>query len=112
MQPSNFGKGIHGWFGFNKPKKSRLILTPGLKKPETPTGEVGDADEGQEVVKKLVRQVNDMSIDGILDGLLSFYICMRWMPDKEFMDLATHELQEVAVDEKTPKMPTVTEDQI
>merc|ERR1719330_2102463 len=113
LKPSSYAGGILGWI--RKPIKARLILTPAMTEPFQPdeeTGEVTNAQAGQEVVAQLVSQVNDMSVDGILDSLLSFYICMRWIPDTEFLNLALHELRTVSVDEKTPKMPQVTEDEI
>jgi len=59
------------------------------------------------VIKTLLTEVNAMSIDGILDHLLSFYICMRWVPDVEFVDLAQFELTQVSVDEKTPAVEKI-----
>lgn len=65
--------------------------------------EMDDVEESQQTMRKLVEQVNHMSIEGILRHLLSFYICMRWVPDAQFMTLAKHEFENVDLDQQTLK---------
>jgi len=45
--------------------------------------------------------VNHMSIPGIIEHMLSFYVCMRWVPDKQYMEVAKFEQGAVDVDEET-----------
>jgi len=98
------------WVGLRKPKRARFLYTAPTagatdSAPTDQGEEMKEADEDQQFIQQLVGEVNHMSIDGILNHLLSFYVCMRWIPDAEFVKLASFELQTVSVDEKTPRIP-------
>lgn len=72
-----------------------------------------DTSDGQNQMKELIEQVNHMSIDGILQHLLSFYVCMRWVPDDRFVSAMKFEMENVNVDRLTKASETeVTEDEI
>lgn len=101
MQGSNYRSWRTWW---RKDKLARLVFQPASLNsynPDAESGQVTETENDQEIVGNLLTEVNDMSIDGILDHLLSFYICMRWVPDHEFVKLAQFELSEVSMDEKT-----------
>merc|ERR1719265_972567 len=108
LEKSNYGtdmKNPLNWIG-RKPKVARLLYTGiGEDDPEYVAldehEEFLKAKEGQAHVRKLIEEVNHMSIDGILDHLLSFYICMRWVPDEDFVDLAKFESANMPVTAKT-----------
>lgn len=107
MEDSTWGTNkVFTFFNRRTPKKARLIFSPldlGSGNLTAEGKEMEETSEGQEFVKELIHQVNAVSIDGILDHLLSFYICMRWVPDEEFIRLAQFELEHVSVDHATPK---------
>eukprot|EP00437_Effrenium_voratum_P012950 CAMPEP_0181443088 /NCGR_PEP_ID=MMETSP1110-20121109/24373_1 /TAXON_ID=174948 /ORGANISM="Symbiodinium sp., Strain CCMP421" /LENGTH=803 /DNA_ID=CAMNT_0023567053 /DNA_START=41 /DNA_END=2452 /DNA_ORIENTATION=- len=112
MQESDYGKNKlnpANWALFGRhQKKARLFFSPPSTHenhryvPQFESEEVRQAESGKQHVRELARQVNHLSIDGILDHMLSFYVCMRFLPDKDFMDLAKYELERVAVDQDTP----------
>jgi len=68
--------------------------------------------DGQKQMKELIEQVNHMSLDGILRHLLSFYVCMRWVPDERFVKALKFELENVNIDSatKASKEPVSEED--
>jgi len=102
------------WF-FRDPKFARLFFTKSDDTNEIPLlegEEMQKADAGRERMQDLIAQVNHMSIDGILEHLLSFYICLRWVPDEEFINLASFELTHVTVDQKTPKEEKVSREEL
>jgi len=116
LQESEYGKNMlnmKNWpiFGRNL-KRARLLYAPDNTAVKTDddsdaaseSEQIQLAEEGREHVRKLVEQVNHLSIDGILDHLLSFYVCMRYVPDEEFVELAKYELDKVAVDHATPAL--------
>jgi len=97
------------------PKVARLFFTRSKDNNEIPLlegEEMQKADAGRERMQDLIAQVNHMSIDGILEHLLSFYICLRWVPDEEFINLASFELTHVTVDQKTPKEEKVSREEL
>ncbi|CAE7569925.1 unnamed protein product [Symbiodinium natans] len=113
LQESEYAKNwlnVKNWpiFG-RRVKKARLLFAPDLNSDDAEDNDAASeseqiqlAEEGREHVRKLVEQVNHLSIDGILDHLLSFYVCMRYLPDEEFVELAKYEMEKVAVDHATP----------
>lgn len=72
---------------------------------EVPPGQLGEqfarTADGQKEMQTLIEQVNAMSIDGILRHLLSFYVCMRWVPDERFVKAFQFEMEHVSVDSAT-----------
>eukprot|EP00933_Yihiella_yeosuensis_P067875 TRINITY_DN729_c0_g1_i3.p1 TRINITY_DN729_c0_g1~~TRINITY_DN729_c0_g1_i3.p1 ORF type:complete len:815 (-),score=204.08 TRINITY_DN729_c0_g1_i3:371-2815(-) len=107
----------NNWFG-RQPKVARLFFAPieGAENddyaPMMEGEEMKQAEAARRDTKELVEQVNHLSIDGILDHMLSFYICLRWVPDERFVKLATHELQHVSVDPETGRVPDADRDAV
>lgn len=97
------------WIGLRTQKEARLFYTadPNATQPTDGADELEEMETtkgSQAFVKTLVEEVDTMSIDGILNHLLSFFFCMRWVPDSEFMKLASFELSHVSLDEQTPRL--------
>jgi len=104
MMKSTEGSGIRKLFSDKKIAKfvkGKVGTKDLVGQEEKMEHELEDVDQSKETIKKLVEQVNHMSIDGILRHLLSFYICMRWVPDDQFVRYMQHEMQHVDVDQQT-----------
>ena len=64
-------------------------------------------------INSLIGQVNHLSVNGIMDHLLSLYICMRWAPGTDFLKLAQRELANTWVGEDMQAhMAEVTRDTV
>merc|ERR1719330_1110421 len=80
--------------------------------PLDESSEMDTASGSRNQIKNLISQVNHLSVNGLMDHLLSFYICMRWVPDAEFVKLAENELSTQWVDEDTQAQTEVTRNSI
>jgi len=115
IEDSSKGTGLN-WLKNKEVKYAKFVRGASEVRKENQGNDLNlqlkNVDESKEMVKKLVEQVNHMSIDGILRHLLSFYICMRWVPDDQFIKLTQFEMENVDVDKQTERTgEPVTEDE-
>lgn len=102
VEDSSYG-GIAGW---RTPKQVQMVKIPA---PESTERSYAEADDMQKYFDLLVEQVNHMSIPGIIEHMLSFYVCMRWVPDQQYMEVAKFEQEHVDVDEVTQMKSNATD---
>lgn len=116
LEDSSWGSNIFNplnWFRNQKEARLMYQERSGNGQGMIEAQEAGTASGGQAHVQNLIKEVNHLSIAGILNHLLSFYVCMRWFPDAEFVKLARFELGTTYVDEATgPKTSGVTRDEV
>lgn len=88
------------WFENNCDLNTHTQPAVGESEDEMET-QFAKTSDGQQQMKELIEQVNHMSLDGILRHLLSFYVCMRWVPDERFVKAIKFELENVNIDSAT-----------
>lgn len=104
-EDSDYGENVV----WRTPKQVRFVKVP---VPGSPDQTFEEADKMQKYFETLIDQVGRMSMPGIMEHMLSFYVCLRWVPDAQYMDVARFEKENVDVDDATPRSSTVSRDDL